>query len=328
MKAIVYREYGPPLEVMRLEEIERPVPNDNEVLVRVHAAAVNPVDSHIMTMAFVRVMIGAKKPGTPGRDFSGVVESVGKSVTRFKPGDAVFGGCSKAFAEYACAEESKIAHKPAGVTFEQAAALPVAGLTALQALRDKGEIKPGQKVLVIGASGGVGTFAVQLARHFGADVTGVCSTRNVAMVRGIGAHHVIDYTAQDFTRERDKFDLIVDLAGNRKLSEYRRVLQPTGTYVGAGGLGAEFSYPAMIAGLLGQLIIKPFIGQKIVSFMARINSDDLTELAGLVGAGVIAPVIDRRYALSEAAGAIQYVSEKRASGKVVIEFCSQQLEYV
>ena len=319
MKAIVYREYGPPLEVMKVEEIERPVPKDNEVLVRVHTASVNPVDSHIMTMAIARVVIGAQKPGTPGRDFSGVVESVGKSVTRFKPEDAVFGGCPKAFAEYACAEESKIAHKPSGVTFEQAASLPVAGVTALQALRDKGKVKAGQKVLVIGASGGVGTFAVQLARHFGANVTGVCSTRNVEMVRGIGADRVIDYTTEDFTRAGDKFDLIIDLAGNRKISEYRSVLQPNGTYVGAGGLGADFSYPGLIAGLLGQLIIKPFIGQKIVSFMTRVNADDLTELAGLVDAGMIKPVIDRRYPLSEAANAVQYVSEKRASGKVVIE---------
>jgi NADPH:quinone reductase-like Zn-dependent oxidoreductase len=319
MKAIVYREYGPPLEVMKVEEIERPVPKDNEVLVRVHTASVNPVDSHIMTMTIARVVIGAQKPGTPGRDFSGVVESVGKSVTRFKPGDAVFGGCPKAFAEYACAEESKIAHKPSGVTFEQAASLPVAGVTALQALRDKGKVKAGQKVLVIGASGGVGTFAVQLARHFGADVTGVCSTRNVEMVRGLGANRVIDYTTEDFTRAGDKFDLIIDLAGNRKISEYRSVLQPNGTYVGAGGLGADFSYPGLIAGLLGQLIIKPFIGQKIVSFMTRVSADDLTELAGLVDAGMIKPVIDRRYPLSEAANAVQYVSEKRARGKVVIE---------
>jgi NADPH:quinone reductase-like Zn-dependent oxidoreductase len=318
MKAIVYREYGPPLEVMKLEEIERPVPKDNEVLVRVHAAAVNPVDSHIMTMAIARVMIGAGKPGTPGRDFAGVVESVGKSVTRFKPGDAVFGGCPKAFAEYACAEESKIAYKPAGVTFEQAAALPVAGLTALQALRDKGKVKAGQKVLVLGASGGVGTFAVQIARHLGAEVTGVCSTRNVEMVREIGAHRVIDYTVDDFTRGSDRYDLIIDLAGNRKLSEYRRVMQPKGIYVGAGGLGTEFSVPGLIAGLLGQLIIRPFIGQKIASFVAKVNSDDLAELAGLVESGAIAPVIDRRYPLSETANAIQYVSERRASGKVII----------
>jgi NADPH:quinone reductase-like Zn-dependent oxidoreductase len=320
MKAIVYRECGTPREVLTFEEIERPVSKDDEVLVRVHAASVNPVDLHILGSRLVRRMTQSPTPGTAGRDVSGVVESVGKSVTQFKPGDEIFGGCVGAFAEYACAKESKIVKKPADVTFEQAAAIPIAGMTALQALRDKGKVEAGQKVLVIGASGGVGTFAVQIAKHLGADVTGVCSTRNIEMVRGIGADRVIDYTADDFTNVEDRFDLIVDLAGNRKISDYRRVLREDGAYVGAGGLGVNtVSIPRALLGMIGQQIVQLFISQKFSSFMARITADDLTELGELVAARAIAPVIDRRYKLSECIEAMQYVSEKRACGKVVID---------
>jgi len=303
-----------------LEEIERPVPKDNEVLIRVHAASVNPLDSHILASRLARVVTRSSTPGTSGRDVSGVIESVGKSVTLFKPGDAIFGGCVGAFAEYACSKESKIVLKPSGVTFEQAAAIPIAGLTALQALRDKGKVATGQQILVIGASGGVGTFAVQIAKHLGADVTGVCSTRNVEMVRRIGADRVIDYTAEDFTRGEDKYDLIIDLAGNRRLSEYRRVMRESGRYVGGGGLGVDvISIPRALVSMVGKQIIKPFMSQKFLSFMAKMSRDDLSELASLVAAGAISPVIDRRYKLSECINAIQYVSEKRASGKVVID---------
>ena len=238
MKAAVYRRYGSP-DVVRIEDVGKPVPKDNEVLIEVRAASVNPLDWHTMrgTPYFIRMMTGLRRPKIArlGVDVAGQVEAVGSNVTRFKPGDPVFGACSGAFAEYVCTRESALAAKPDNVTFEQAAAVPVAALTALQSLRDKGKIQPGQKVLINGAAGGVGTFAVQIARSFGADVTGVCSTRNVDMVRSIGADRAVDYTQEDFTRSGQRYDLILDLVGNHSLLACRRALNPKGTYVAAGG---------------------------------------------------------------------------------------------
>src|SRR2546427_12785386 len=233
MKAIVYHNYGPP-DVLKLEEVEKPVPKDDEVLIKVSAASVNPVDRLYRGRPYlVRIKIGLSKPNDTrlGRDVSGVVEAVGTNVTQFKPGDEVFGTCSGALAEYACASESAFVMKPDNVTFEQAASVPIAGLTALQGLRDKGQLQPGQKVLINGAAGGVGTFAVQIAKSFGAEVTGVCSTRNVDLVRSIGADHVIDYTREDFTRSGRRYDLMFDVAGSRSWSECKRILNPQATLV-------------------------------------------------------------------------------------------------
>jgi len=320
MKAMVYREYGPPHEVLSLEEIPRPDPEEDEVVVRVHSASVNPLDSHIMTTIVGRLMCGLRRPRNPipGVDVSGVVETVGSRVTEFTPGDAVFGSSEGAFAEYSCAKEAKLAVKPAGLSHEQVAALPVAGLTALQGLRDAGRLKAKQRVAITGASGGVGTFAIQIAKLYGAYVTAVCSTRNLELVRGLGADHVIDYTQQDFTRPDQPYDLIFDLAGNRSLSDLRRALVPKGIYVGVGMLGRGISIPAILGGLLGTLALKPFISQKLVTFMAKVNTDDLATLAEMAATGKITPVIDRRYNLTETADAIQYVREKKARGKVVI----------
>ena len=320
MKAIAYREYGLPHDVLKLEEIDKPTPKANEVLIRVHSASVNPLDSHVMTTVIGRFMNGFRRPRqpVPGVDASGVVEAVGEGVTRFKPGDAVFGSCEGAFAEYACAKESKLAKKPDAVTHEQAAAIPVAGLTALQALRDSGRLAAGQRVLIIGASGGVGTFAVQIAKHLGADVTAVCSTRNVDLVRSLGADRVVDYTQEDFATIDQPFDLILDVAGNRSISDYRSVLVPKGTYVGAGMLGKELSMPDFLAGFIGTLALKPFISQKLVTMVAKVNANDLSHMAELITNGAIKPVIDRRYPLDKAADAIDYVRKKQASGKVII----------
>ncbi len=241
MKAIVYHRYGSP-DVLKCEEIERPTPKDDEVLVKVRAASLNPLDWHFMRGEpyFIRLMTGLRRPKFTrlGVDVAGRVEAVGRSVTWFEPGDEVFGGCRGAFAEYACARESELITKPEGVTFEQAACVNVAALTALQSLRDKGRVRPGQKVLINGAAGGVGTFAVQIAKWLGAEVTGVCSTRNVEMVRSIGADHVIDYTGEDFTEGGRRYDLILDCVGSHRLSALRRVLSPEGTYIAVGGRAA------------------------------------------------------------------------------------------
>lgn len=238
MKAIVYSNYGSP-DVLKYEEIEKPTPGDDEVLIKVCATSVNPADWHFMrgTPYMIRLMLGLRKPKNRrlGIDVAGVVEAVGRNAIRFKPGDEVFGNCIGAFAEYVCTSESKLVTKPRSITFEQAATVNVAALTALQALRDKARVQAGQKVLINGAAGGVGTFAVQIAKSFGADVTGVCSTRNVEMVRSIGADRVIDYTREDFTSSGQRYDIILDCIGNHSLSEYRRVLNPKGIYVGIGG---------------------------------------------------------------------------------------------
>ena len=318
MKAIVYYNYGSP-DVLRCEEIEKPVAGDNEVLIKVRAASANPLDWRLMRGApfLIRVLAGLHKPKIKrlGRDVAGRVEAVGRDVTRFKPGDSVFGTCRGAFAEYACAPESELVLKPDKVTFEQAASLPVAALTALQGLRDQGHIQPGQKVLINGAAGGVGTFAVQVAKSFGAEVTAVCSTRNVDMVRSIGADRVIDYTQKDFTKMGQRYDLLLECVGNCSLSACRRVLNPSCICVIAGA-------PKELWPILGRALKAPVlsrcVSQKFVMFMARVRKEDLIALGELVAAGKVTPVIDRRYSLSEVPEAIRYLEAGHARGKVVI----------
>ncbi len=317
MRAIEYTEYGPP-DVLRLVEVPKPAPKDDEVLIRIRAASINALDWRMVAgkPLFARLFTGGlRRPKVTrlGVDVSGEVEAIGASVTRFKPGDMVFGACRGSFAEYGCAREDKLAMKPAGVSFDDAAATPVAGLTALQALRDVAHIKGGQHVLVDGASGGVGTFAVQIARASGADVTAVCSTRNVETARSIGADHVIDYTREDFTQSGQRYDLILAANAYHSIFDYRRSLNPDGIYVIAGGGGAQ-----MLQGML----LGPFlsvIGSKKMRFvMAKVTSSDLDILGELVASGKLAPVIDRRYPLSDVAEAVRYVLEEHARGKIVI----------
>jgi len=312
MKAIVYERYGSP-DVLELRDVEKPSVTDDGVLVRVRAASTNPYDWHFMRGKpyFARLMFGLFKPKAHGlgADLAGEVEAVGKDVTRFRPGDAVFGEAAGAFAEYTCVPEGTLALKPANLSFEQAAAVPMGGVTALQGLRDRGKIRAGQKVLVLGASGGVGTFAVQIAKSFGAEVTGVCSTRNVERVRKIGADHVVDYTREDFTRSGARYDLLLDTIGNRSLRECRRVLSPKAVYVHVGG---------RMARVLALPIVAPFVSQSLVQLIAKRNKDDLEILKGLIEAGKITPVIDRTYPLSEVPTAIRYLEGGHARGKVVI----------
>jgi len=322
MKAIVYRNYGPP-EVLRLEEIAKPVPDDDQVLVRVRAASVNPLDWHYMrgTPYLVRVIqTGLLRPGVTQLDvdFAGTVESIGRNVTRFKPGDDVFGGRTGDFAEYVCVREDRaLALKPANVTFEQAASVPVAALTALQGLRDKGKIQPRQMVLINGASGGVGTFAVQIAKSFGADVTGVCSARNADMVRSIGADRVIDYTREDFTRTGERYDLILDMVGNHSMSDCRRALTPNGSLVLVGSTDTGL-WLGPLVGVLEAVVFARFVSQDISGMLATLNREDLAILGDLMQAGKVTPVIDRRYRLSEVPEAIRYLEKGHARGKVVI----------
>jgi len=324
MKAIVYRNYGPP-DVLQLEEIEKPIASDNEVLIKVRASSLNPYDWHFMrgTPYGIRIMAGLRHPKFTGlgADVAGQVESVGKNASRFKPGDEVFGSCRGSFAEYACAPESALAVKPANITFEQAAAVPIAALTALQGLRDKGHIQPGQQVIVNGASGGVGTFAVQIARSFGANVTGVCSTRNIELVRSIGAHQVIDYTLHDFTQggsNRDQsYDLILDCIGNHSLSALKRVLNPRGICVGAGGTTDDWMIRPLTRALKA-VAISSFGSRKLVGILAKISKEDLAILGDLMQSGKLTPVIDRTYKLSEVPEAIRYLEQGHARGKVVI----------
>lgn len=266
----------------------------------------------------VRIMEGLRRPKNTraGHDVAGQVEAVGRNVTAFKPGDEVFGKSRGAFAEYACASESSLAMKPHNVTFEQAASVNVAALTALQALRDKGNVRPGQKVLINGAAGGVGTFAVQLARSFGADVTGVCSTRNLEMVRSVGADRVIDYTREDFTQSGQRYDVIIDCHATHSLLELRRVLNPKGVYIGVGGpIGSMLG---LLAGLVKPLVLSPFVSQKFVTLLAKESKEDLTVMGRFMESGKVIPVIDRRYSLSEVPEAIRYLEEGHARGKVVI----------
>jgi NADPH:quinone reductase-like Zn-dependent oxidoreductase len=320
MKAIVYPNYGSP-DVLKLEEIEKPTARDDEVLIKVRASSVNPIDAGALRHPLMRRVLSALSKGKinrPGRDVAGQVEAVGRNVTQFKPGDAVFGLCGGAFAEYVSAPQSVLAMKPDNASFEQAASVPLAGLTALQGLRDKGKIQPGQKVLINGAAGGVGTFAVQIAKSFGAEVTGVCSTRNVDMVRSIGADHVIDYTQEDFTKSGQHYDLIFDLVANHSFSARTRVLRPKGVYIGAGIIGLGASMIVLMAHQITDLVLSPFVSQKFVTLMAKISKEDLDILGELIKAGKVTPVIDRCCSLSEVPEAIRYLEQGHARGKVVI----------
>ena len=319
MRAAVRKTYGPP-DVVALEDVEEPELTDDGVLVRVHAASVNPVDWHSLTGTpyVVRTDAGLLKPKSDrlGVDFAGTVEAVGKDVTRLRPGDEVFGGRSGAFAEYVCVRDA-VVPKPANLSFEEAAAVPVAAITALQGLRDKGQVQPGQRVLINGASGGVGTFAVQIAKALGAEVTGVCSTRNVDLVRSLGADHVIDYTREDFTRSDRRYDLMLDVAGSRSWSECKRVLNPQATLVIVGGPKRNR--------LIGPLshVVKVRLAavrssRKIEFFIAKLNQADLTFLGELLEAGKVTPAIEKRYELSDIAGALRHMGEGHAQAKIVV----------
>ena len=318
MKAAVYSRYGAP-DVVQIKDVEKPVARDNEVLIRVRAASVNPYDWHFMRGVpyVVRIVAGLRKPKVTrlGVDVAGQVEAVGRDVTRFKPGDAVFGWCQGSFAEYACTSGSALVMKPDNVTFEQAASVPVAAFTALQGLR-KGQIQPGQKVLVNGAAGGVGTFAVQIAKSFGAVVTGVCSTRNLEMVRSIGADRVIDYTQEDFTNNGNRYDLIFDCVGNHSLSAYRRILNPKGICIMAGGPSGRWKMG--LARGIKAIVLSWFVSQNLVGILARRSQEDLAIMHDLMEAGQVIPVIDRRYRLDDVPEAIRYLEEGHARGKVVM----------
>lgn len=325
MKAIVYRNFGSP-DVLECLDIEKPTPADGEVLIKVRAASVNPLDWKMMKGGpfILRLLLGLGKPKMkrPGVDVAGEVEAVGKNVTQLKPGDKVFGTCTGAFAEYAVSKsasglKSALVIKPDNLTYEQAASAPVAALTALQGLRDKARIQPGDKVLVNGAAGGGGTFAVQIAKSFGAIVTGVCSTRNVDMVRSIGADQVIDYTQQDFTKSGQCYDIVLDCVGNHAFSEWTRVLNPKGIFVGVGA-PPDVPLSRLLVGLIGALVRSMFVSQKIAIFIARVNQQDLTAVSELMAAGKVTPVIDKRYRLSEAREAFQYMETGHARGKVTI----------
>lgn len=320
MKATVYTKYGPP-DILNLEEVRDPTPKEDEVLVKVHAASANAADWHLLRADpfLVRLMYGVLKPKHEilGADIAGRAEAVGGNVKQFQPGDEVFGDLSGdgfgGFAEYVCASENALVSKPASMTFEEAAAVPMAAVTALQGLRDKGRIQPGQKVLINGASGGVGTFAVQIAKSFGAEVTGVCSTRKSDMVRSIGADHVIDYTQEDFTRNGQRYDLILAVNGYRPISDYKRALNAKGIYVMVGGSTAQ---------IFQALLLGPWMSmtgsKKMGALSAKPDREDLVFVKELVEAGKVMPVIDRRYPLSEVGEALRYLEEGHARGKVVI----------
>lgn len=323
MKAITYSEYGPP-EVLHLAEVPKPVPQSGEVLIKVRAASVNAADWRMMRASpfpvrFYSGLFRPKRVTSPGADVAGVVEAVGPEVTRFKPGDRVFGEMFASnfagFAEYKCAFEHELELMPASASFEEAAALPMAGMTALQALRDVGQIQAGQQVLINGASGGVGSFALQLAKHFGAEVTAVCSTKKMEQARALGADHVVDYTREDFTRSGKQYDLIVVANGYHPLGDYRRALTPLGRFVLVGGKGTGGE-------LLKVMLLGPLLslgGRKMAVVSAKANPDDLRLLKDLFEAGKLRSVIDRRYPLANAAEAIRYVEQGHASGKVIVE---------
>jgi NADPH:quinone reductase-like Zn-dependent oxidoreductase len=323
MKAIRYCEYGPP-DVLKLEEIEKPVPNDSEVLVRVRAASLNALEAIVIRDLWViRLMSGLRKPKITrfGRDFAGVVEAVGKSVTEFKAGDEVFGVKWGAVAEYVCVlEQRAVVSKPANISFEQAGAVGVAGLTALQGLRNAGKIHAGQKVLINGASGGVGTFALQIAKAFGTEVTAVCSTRNVEMARSLGADHVIDYTKEDFTKGDQRYDVLFDNVGNRSFSERRQILKPDGICVlaGLGSMGAIDDSLGRIAGIFAASLRSRFINQKFERYTTTFNKTDLTFLRDLMAEGKVTPVVEKTYPVSETAEAVRYLQQGHVRGKIVI----------
>jgi NADPH:quinone reductase-like Zn-dependent oxidoreductase len=323
MKAMVYCEYG--LANLRYVDIQKPVPTDDQMLVKVRAVSVNPYDWHFIegTPYIMRALgVGFRKPKDTrvGVDYAGTVEAVGKNVTQFKPGDDVFGGRGGAFAQYICVRPDRgIARKPANITPEQAASVNIAAITALQGLRDKGKIQPGQKVLINGASGGVGTFAVQIAKSMGADVTGVCSGKNVELVKSLGADHVIDYTKEDFAKSAERYDVILDNVPNHSLSECRAMLTPQGKYVMIGGGGpSDNPWVGPFGRVIHMMLLKPFVKQPMTMMMADSNAKDLTLLAGLMEAGTVKPVIDRTYKLSELREAIAYLEKGHARGKVVL----------
>ena len=317
MKAVIYEKYGSP-DVIQLKEIEPPTPKEGEVLVKIHAASVNAYDWHFLTadIFLIRLMGGGLlKPKSPrlGADMAGRIEAVGKNVREFKPGDEVFGMVQGSFAEYTCAPENALALKPADTPFNEAAAIPMAAITALQGLRDEGQIKAGQKVLINGASGGVGTFAVQIAKSFGAEVTAVCSTRNLEQARSIGADQVIDYTQEDFTKNGQQYDLIFAANGYHPLAAYKRALTPKGIYVMAGG-----SMKQMFQSMLFGSMMSETDGRKMTGVSAKRNQEDLIVLKELFEGGKVHSVIDKQYPLSEAAEALRYLGTGHARGKVVI----------
>jgi NADPH:quinone reductase-like Zn-dependent oxidoreductase len=321
MQAIIYSCYGPP-EVLKLETVAKPIPGEEDVLVKVHAASVNPLDWHYMRGSpyVMRLMsgIGSPKDHSLGVDFAGTVESIGSRVTKFKPGDEVFGGGPGAFGDYVLLTENQaLARKPATMTFEQAASLPIAAISALQAIRDAGNIRPGIKVLVNGASGGVGTFAVQIAKSFGAEVTGVCSTRNIELVRSLGADHIVDYKKENYTEGEVQYDLIIDNVGNHSPFANRRAMTPDGVLVMVGGPGGDWVGPFLRP--LQAAVLSPFVDQEFVLFLGRLKQADLEVLAELGESGKISPVIDRRYTLEDVPDAIRYSESGRARGKIIIE---------
>jgi NADPH:quinone reductase-like Zn-dependent oxidoreductase len=320
MQAVVYRCYGSS-EMLRLEDVAMPVPADNEVLVKVRPASVNPLDWHYMRGSpyVMRLSSGIGAPANPrlGVDYSGTITAVGSKVTRFKAGDEVFGGRTGAFAEYLVAREDRaIVIKPANVSFEQAAAVPIAAVTALQALRDSGRIQAGQKVLINGASGGVGTFAVQIAKHYGAEVHGVCSTRNVDMVRSLGADHVFDYTKENYTESGNQYDLIIDNVGNHSPAKNRGILKPDGTLVLVGGPKGNWFRP--FVNVIKALVLSPFADQRLGMMLAELSQDDLGLLAELMQSGAVTPVIDSRFPLHEIAAAVSHSEDGHARGKIIV----------
>jgi NADPH:quinone reductase-like Zn-dependent oxidoreductase len=319
MRAIVYRTYGSP-DVLHVEETATPAPTDDQVLIQVRAASVNPYDWHFMRGSpyVMRIASGLTRPKDirVGVDVAGVVETVGSKVTRFKPGDAVFGGCRGAFAEYACAADTSIALKPTNLTYEQVATVAVAGYTALQGLRDTGKIQRGHNVLINGASGGVGTFAVQIAKSLGARVTGVCSTGNLDLVHSLGADRVIDYTQEDFTTGSDRYDIVLDCHASRPMLACAGILAPTGSYVIVGAPGGGVIGP--LGAAVKAFLLAPFVRRTLKMMMAKPNRDDLAFIVDLMKTGAVTPTIDRRYRLDQVPEAIRYVEQGHARGKVVI----------
>src|SRR5204862_1397490 len=321
MKAIKFCEYGPP-DILKLEEVEKPVPKDNELVVRVRAASLNFIDAGLVRgPPVLRLMVGLRKPKFTGfgRDFAGVVEATGKDVTEFKPGDQIFGVKWGAIAEYVCVRKDRVALKPANITFEQAGAVGLAGLTALQGLQT-GKIHAGEKVLINGASGGVGTFALQIAKAFGTEVTAVCSTRNVEMARSLGADHVIDYTKEDFTKSDQRYDLLFDNVGNRSFAERRQVLKPDGICVlaGLGSMGAIDDSLSRIAGIFAASLRSRFVNQRFERYTTTFNKADLTFLRDLMAEGKVTPVVEKTYPVGETAEAVRYFQQGHVRGKIVI----------
>jgi NADPH:quinone reductase-like Zn-dependent oxidoreductase len=327
MKAIVYHEHGS-ADVLRLEDVEKPVPKDDQVLIKVSAVSINPLDWRLMRgepkiMRVVAKLMPGLTTGRPGVDVAGDVEAVGSNVKKFKVGDEVFGSCAGALAEYTCADEAKVTLKPDGVTFEQAASINVAGLTALQGLRDKAKLQRGEKVLINGAAGGVGTFAVQIAKYLGAEVTGVCSTRNVKMVRSLGADTTIDYTKEDFVNLPQRYDVILENVGNKSPSQLQSVLNPNGRSIGVGA-PHDLSMIGLLAGAVTAMRLSMFSDRKVTSFVAKGNADDLAFIGKLIASGELTPVIDRVYDLKESADAMRYLEEGHARGKVIIRVGGEQ----